>query len=34
MPETIALHTRLKPGAEQDYADAHAGIPAELFGAS
>ncbi|MGO4859902.1 hypothetical protein [Arthrobacter sp. 2MCAF14] len=23
----IALHTRLKPGAEQDYADAHAGIP-------
>lgn len=30
MPETIALHTRLKPGAEQDYAEAHAGIPAEL----
>lgn len=33
MPETIALHTRLKPGAEQDYADAHAGIPAELVSA-
>ncbi|WP_284755769.1 L-rhamnose mutarotase [Arthrobacter sp. efr-133-R2A-120] len=33
MPETIALHTRLKPGAEQDYADAHAGIPAELVAA-
>ncbi len=33
MPETIALHTRLKPGAEQDYADAHEGIPAELVAA-
>ncbi|MBB6406772.1 L-rhamnose mutarotase [Arthrobacter sp. AZCC_0090] len=33
MPETIALHTRLKPGTEQDYADAHAGIPAELVAA-
>ena len=33
MPETIALHTRLKPGAEQDYADAHARIPAELVAA-
>ncbi|MDN5755036.1 MAG: L-rhamnose mutarotase [Arthrobacter sp.] len=33
MPETIALHTQLKPGAEQDYADAHAGIPAELVAA-
>ncbi len=33
MPETIALHTRLKPGAEQDYVDAHAGIPAELVAA-
>ncbi|XAS67619.1 L-rhamnose mutarotase [Micrococcaceae bacterium Sec5.7] len=30
MPETIALHTTLKPGAEQDYEDAHAAIPAEL----
>lgn len=30
MPESIALHTRLKPGAEQESADAHAGIPAEL----
>lgn len=33
MPETIALHTRLKPGAEQEYADAHAGIPTELVAA-
>ncbi|BAS15557.1 L-rhamnose mutarotase [Arthrobacter sp. Hiyo8] len=33
MPETIALHTRLKPGAAQDYAEAHAGIPAELVAA-
>ncbi|NYD77732.1 L-rhamnose mutarotase [Arthrobacter cupressi] len=30
MPETIALHTRLKPGAEDAYADAHANIPPEL----
>lgn len=33
MPQTIALHTRLKPGVEQEYADAHAGIPAELVAA-
>lgn len=32
MPE-IALHTRLKPGAEVDYAAAHAGIPPELVDA-
>jgi L-rhamnose mutarotase len=30
MSETIVLHTRLKPGAAQAYADAHAAIPAEL----
>ena len=30
MPETIALHTRLKPGAAEAYADAHAAIPTEL----
>ncbi|WP_458112429.1 L-rhamnose mutarotase [Arthrobacter sp. R1-13] len=30
MPETIVLHTRLKPGAAQAYAGAHAAIPAEL----
>ncbi|MDQ4504099.1 L-rhamnose mutarotase [Sinomonas sp. ASV322] len=33
MTETIALHTRLKPGAAADYADAHANIPAELVAA-
>jgi L-rhamnose mutarotase len=33
MPETIALHTRLKPGAEEAYAQAHAAIPAELVDA-
>ena len=33
MSETIVLHTRLKPGAAQDYADAHAAIPAELVAA-
>ena len=33
MTETIALHTRLKPGAAADYADAHANIPAELVSA-
>ena len=33
VPQTIAIHTRLKPGAEQAYEDAHAGIPAELLGA-
>ena len=30
MPETIVLHTKLKPGAAEAYADAHAAIPAEL----
>lgn len=30
MTESIALHTRLKPGMEQEYAAAHAGIPSEL----
>ena len=30
MVESIALHTRLKPGTEEAYADAHAHIPAEL----
>ncbi|MBP2268654.1 L-rhamnose mutarotase [Pseudarthrobacter sp. PvP004] len=30
MVERIALHTRLKPGTEEAYADAHAHIPAEL----
>ena len=33
MPETVVLHTRLKPGAAQAYADAHAAIPAELVAA-
>ncbi|MBT2533679.1 L-rhamnose mutarotase [Arthrobacter sp. ISL-48] len=33
MSETIVLHTRLKPGAAQAYADAHAEIPAELVAA-
>lgn len=33
MSETIVLHTRLKPGAAQAYADAHAAIPAELVAA-
>jgi L-rhamnose mutarotase len=33
MSETIVLHTRLKPGAEQAYAEAHAAIPAELVAA-
>lgn len=33
MTETIALHTKLKPGQEADYAAAHAGIPAELVAA-
>lgn len=31
--ETIVLHTKLKPGVEQAYADAHAAIPAELVAA-
>lgn len=30
MPETIVLHTRLKAGAAQAYAEAHSAIPAEL----
>lgn len=30
MPETVALHTRLKPGAEAEYESVHAVIPAEL----
>jgi L-rhamnose mutarotase len=28
--ETVALHTRLKPGREADYEAVHAVIPAEL----
>lgn len=30
MPETIALHTELRPGRELDYERIHAQIPAEL----
>jgi len=30
MVESIALHTRLKPGTEEAYADAHSHIPPEL----
>ncbi|MFI2566437.1 L-rhamnose mutarotase [Paenarthrobacter sp. NPDC018779] len=30
MTESIALHTRVKPGAEAAYAEAHGNIPAEL----
>lgn len=33
MPETIALHTRLKAGAEEEYDRVHAAIPADLDGA-
>ncbi|MFC8041487.1 L-rhamnose mutarotase [Paenarthrobacter sp. NPDC057355] len=33
MVESIALHTRLKPGTEDEYADAHAHIPPELVSA-
>ncbi|WP_309075715.1 L-rhamnose mutarotase [Paenarthrobacter sp.] len=33
MVESIALHTRLKPGNEEEYADAHANIPPELVAA-
>lgn len=33
MPETIALHTRLKPGAAEAYTAAHAEIPTELVDA-
>ncbi|WP_069166904.1 L-rhamnose mutarotase [Nocardia altamirensis] len=29
----IALHTRLKPGAEAEYAAAHRAVPAELVAA-
>jgi L-rhamnose mutarotase len=30
MTERIALHTRLRPGREQEYEDVHAVIPREL----
>ncbi|GAA0652891.1 L-rhamnose mutarotase [Kutzneria viridogrisea] len=33
MTQTIALHTRLKPGCEADYDRVHATIPSELDGA-
>ena len=33
MVESIALHTRLKPGAELAYREAHANIPPELVSA-
>ncbi|WP_159708304.1 L-rhamnose mutarotase [Arthrobacter sp. 18067] len=33
MAESIALHTKLKQGAEEEYADAHAHIPPELVAA-
>ncbi|MFF1831898.1 L-rhamnose mutarotase [Paenarthrobacter sp. NPDC058040] len=33
MVESIALHTRLKPGADVAYAEAHANIPPELVAA-
>lgn len=33
MTETIALHTRLKPGAAEEYRSAHQQIPAELVSA-
>ncbi|MCP1411178.1 L-rhamnose mutarotase [Paenarthrobacter sp. A20] len=33
MAESIALHTKLKPGAEEEYADAHQHIPPELVAA-
>lgn len=33
MVESIALHTRLKSGAEVAYAEAHANIPPELVAA-
>lgn len=33
MAESIALHTKLKPGTEDEYADAHAHIPPELVAA-
>lgn len=33
MPESIALHTKLKPGTEEKYADAHAHISPDLVAA-
>ncbi|GAA4530477.1 L-rhamnose mutarotase [Amycolatopsis samaneae] len=30
VPQTVALHTRLKPGKEAEYERVHAVIPAEL----
>ncbi|MGF6835260.1 L-rhamnose mutarotase [Paenarthrobacter sp. TE4293] len=33
MAESIALHTKLKPGTEEAYAEAHAHIPPELVAA-
>ncbi|BCW60630.1 L-rhamnose mutarotase [Arthrobacter sp. StoSoilB20] len=33
MADSIALHTKLKPGTEAEYADAHAHIPSELVAA-
>ena len=33
MAESIALHTKLKPGTEEEYANAHANIPEELVAA-
>ncbi|MEJ1116455.1 L-rhamnose mutarotase [Paenarthrobacter sp. CCNWLY172] len=33
MAESIALHTKLKPGTADEYADAHAHIPPELVAA-
>uniref|UniRef100_UPI003F498CFB L-rhamnose mutarotase n=1 Tax=Paenarthrobacter nicotinovorans TaxID=29320 RepID=UPI003F498CFB len=33
MSEMITLHTRLKPGTEDTYQEAHAGIPQELVSA-
>ena len=34
MTETIALHTRLKPGAEEEYEMAHANIPRGASGST
>jgi L-rhamnose mutarotase len=31
MPERVGLHTRLKPGAEARYADAHAAVWPEVL---
>lgn len=33
MAESIALHTKLKPGTADEYADAHGHIPPELVAA-